>query len=384
MALFSSLDILPPDPILGIAAAFRADPRPEKVNLGVGAYRDQDGKPFVLSSVRSAEKHLLESGITKEYLPIEGDSEFISHTERLIFSDSVPSERFSAQTPGASGALALGARLLAKTTVNKEIYLSDPTWPNHPQIFSAAGFKPQFYPYYAAENNNFNREEFFKTFEAMKKNSAFVIQASCHNPCGIDLNSDDWVRLSAIVIKRDLFPFFDMAYQGFGTDLDQDAAPIRLFASQDIEMMIAYSYSKNMGLYAERTGMLSVVGQGKGSASHIKQIIRTLYSSPSQHGAYIVKTILSSPSLEVQWKAELNTMRERILAMRQSLALSLPELSFILQQNGMFSYTGLTKNQVSHLKVEKGIYLTEDGRISVAGLTTTNLPFVVDAIKEVL
>jgi aspartate/tyrosine/aromatic aminotransferase len=392
MSFFSQVELLPEDQILGLPALFAADPRPNKVNLGIGAYKDGEGLPQVLSSVRKAENLLLQNKTNKEYLPIEGDPEFLKLGTQLLFGKNNPlltsGEIFASQAIGGSGALRTGGELLTKL-ISKTIFLPEPSWPNHRQIFEKSGFKLESYPYYDSKTNQLDFAGFCAAIKAMPSGSVILLHGCCHNPSGIDPTEEQWRELSTLIKKQKLFPFFDIAYQGFGKGLDEDAYAIRYFASEGHEMAIAYSFAKNFGLYNERVGILiikSAAANVKAVASQIKYLIRCNYSTPPAHGARIVATILKSPDLTAEWKAELTLMRERIRDMRQMLFSKLqmkepnPHYSSLLQQSGLFSFLGLTSEQVLRLRKDKGIYMPESGRLNIAGLNKNNIDYAVEAI----
>lgn len=398
MSFFSGLEMMPDDPILSLPILFNADSREKKVNLGIGAYRTAEGKPMVLSCVRKAEAALLEAKENKEYLPIEGDRSYIEEALKLIFGKESSrlrnEEIFAIQTVGGSGALRIAGEFLAQGISNQHIYLSNPSWPNHKQIFSRAGLKIEHYPYYDLSKHCLDLSGFCKRISEMPPRSILLIQASCHNPTGVDPSFVQWQELSALIQKHSIIPFFDLAYQGFGEGIEQDVKAVRYFVEQGHELLVASSYSKNFGLYSERVGLLSIVTHDKENAkcvgSQVKQIIRGNYSNPPSHGARIVATILQSESLKKEWMEEVKRMRERIQNMRQAFAFGLmtrqkmKDFSFIHKQNGIFSYSGLSSDQVMRLRQEYGIYMPLDGRINVAGLNGNNLNDVIEAILAVL
>lgn len=395
MSFFENVEKLPEDPILHLNIDFAADPRKNKVNLGVGTYKDEDGHGLVLSSVRKAESKLLEKKLNKDYLPIVGLKSFLDQSLKLVYgSNFKESDRiFAAQGIGGTGALRIGADFLFKL-LNQNIHFPLPTWPNHKNVFSHAGLKIHSYPYYEPAHHRFN---FLGMCDAIKKiapGETILLHACCHNPTGIDPSFEQWKELSELIKKQKLFPFFDMAYQGFGDGLDEDAKAVRYFASQGHEMFVASSLSKNFGLYNERIGMLSLVTQNGETAARIgtqvKSLIRGNYSNPPAHGALIVSTILEDPTLTEEWKRELSAMRERVHKMRLKLVKGLQakqdkiDFRFLEGQKGIFSYSGLTQEQAVRLRNEKGIFMTLDGRINVAGLNENNLNDVIDAIVTVL
>ena len=389
--MFNTLELLPPDPVLGIPVLFQQDLHPKKVNLSVGAYQDGEGRSYVLEAVRDAESRIAASKPLKNYLPIEGDPEYIALTAKLIFGDFEPERFFGAQCVGGTSALRLGADFLVRNKV-KVIAVSNPSWPNHAPIFKQAGLEVVEYPYY---NPQIHQIEFSRLIDSLKKlpkESAVLLQGCCHNPTGMDLEFPQWQELFKTMQNLNLLPFFDFAYQGFGEGLDADAKAIRFFASQGIEMVIAYSFSKNMGLYGERAGFFGVLmdRSSKGQvASQVKQLIRSNYSNPPIHPARIVTTILKDAELKKEWERELNTMRERVQCMREALAFGLSaagaqkDFSFLLRQKGVFSYSGLTFDEVQSLRNEWGIYLLDNGRMNVAGINAGNLDSITKAMTNV-
>lgn len=391
MELFENVEMAPPDAILGLNAAYAADTRENKINLGVGAYKTEDLKPFVLKSVREAEKLLLEQDLNKEYLPIGGEPHYVSEIRKLVLGEKLlhlPS--FVLQTLGGTGALRIGANLLHQY-VGQSVTISDPSWDNHRRIFTHAGFKVDSYPYYDQKNHGLDFQAFCLALEKMAPHSVVVLQGACHNPTGIDPTFEEWKEIHRIMEKKKLFPFFDLAYQGFGEGLEEDVRGLRYFVEQGSSLLIATSYSKNFGLYAERVGSLIVVCQEKVLAkveSQAKVIIRGIYSNPPIHGARLVATILKDKNLRILWEKELLGMRLRISNLREALVSALQskglKVDFIRKQRGMFSYTGLTKSQVESLHAKYAIYMPKDGRINIAGLNQENLIYVVNAIGAVI
>ena len=393
MSLFDKLELLPGDPILSLSRQFKEDTHKKKANLGVGAYKDSEGRPVVLTAVRKAETMMLEKHLNKEYPPIQGHADFINESLKLIFGEKEIGNVFGVQTIGGTGALRIGGDFLSQH-ITKKIYLSEPTWPNHKSIFTRAGMEIGWYPYYDATNKRLDFSGMCEAIQKMELNSAILFQGICHNPTGFDPSFEQWKKLSELVKKQHIIPFFDFAYQGFGDDLDEDAKPIRYFVAQGHEMLVAGSYSKNLGLYGERVGTLSVVTQNKNLkdkvGSHIKQIIRGTYSMPPLQGARIVATILQSEELRKEWVHELTTMRERIKVMRCALVAGLlakghkDKFSFMNQQRGMFSFSGLNQEQVQRLQKEYNIYMLKNGRINVAGLNRNNMDYVIESIISVV
>jgi aspartate aminotransferase len=394
MSFFEKIETAPPDPILGLTVAFKEDPRKQKVNLGVGAYKTDDLQPLVMAAVRQAEERVLKSGADHEYQPIEGHAEFLRLARELVFAGTVPPERvFAAQTPGGTGGLRVAAELIYNC-VTKNIFVSDPTWPNHNQIFAQVGLKIENYPYWDAAKKSLRFAEMCAAIDRAAAGSAVLLHASCHNPTGLDPTAEEWKELSGRVKARGLMPLLDFAYQGFGRGLDEDAAGVRQFARDGHAMAVVWSASKNFGLYGERLGALFVVAESADGAaragSQAKRLIRANYSNPPAHGARIVATALGAADLRKSWEAELAAMRSRINGMRRELAERLKkggspiDFSFMLRQNGMFSYSGLSKEQVERLKKEHGIYMPANGRINVAGLSPKNLDYAVKAMLSVI
>jgi aspartate/tyrosine/aromatic aminotransferase len=395
MTFFESLELLPDDPILSLPLVFAADTRPYKVNLSVGAYRTSEGKPLVLPSVRKAEQFLWEKGLNKEYLPIDGDPEFNRLALQLVYGQGHEREgTVGAQTVGGTGALKVVAEFLANEVSNKKIFIPNPSWPNHKAIFKKSGLTVEHYPYYHPTTHGLDFDGMKGAIEAMPPLSVIVLHACCHNPTGIDPTWEQWVEICRLIQSRQLIPLFDFAYQGFGDSLQEDAKVIRYFAQQGVEFFTASSYAKNFGLYAERIGLLSAVIRNKEGAkkinSHFKTIIRGIYSNPPAHGARIVAEILGSETLTKEWEREVNAMRERVQEMRKALIAGLlaehspVDFSFMANQKGIFSYSGLTKDQSLKLRQDHAIYLPTDGRINVAGLNHHNLEYVIEAILTVL
>ncbi len=392
---FNHVAPAPPDPILDLTIAFNQDTRPTKVNLSVGLYRNEELATPVLKCVKKVEKALLEKEKSKEYLPIDGDKGYVAKVGALIFGEFFwmgESKRiYGAQTAGGTGALRLGADFL-KQEVGERIAISDPTWPNHSGVFNRAGMKVEIYPYYDFQKQKLDFDRCMQFFKGLTPGTAVLLHACCHNPTGADLTMEQWQKLSRLFLENGLLPFFDMAYQGFSQGIEEDAAPLRLFVREGHEMVVAYSVSKNFGLYGERTGALFIVSESEDvaqkSGSKARAIIRTTYSNPPRHGAKIVLEILSDPQLKKEWEGEVDGMRKRVCEMRQMFAGALGRSSkkdfrFLADCSGMFCYTGLDKEQVQRLNREFGIYMTGDGRINVVGLNQKNLKYVVDAIAEV-
>jgi len=397
MSFFDHVPLMPPDPILGLGAAFRADPRKEKINLSIGVYQTEDLKTPILHSVHAAELHLLESEQTKEYLPIDGSRLFVEKTGELLFGGALwhteKTRIYGTQTVGGTSALRTGGEFLKQEGLSHMV-VSIPTWPNHHGVFTRCGMHVGTYTYYDREEERLHFEALYKEMSRLEKGTVVLLHTRCHNPTGADLNIEQWKLLSDLFLEKGLFPFFDSAYQGFGEGLEEDAYPVRLFLEAGHEMFVASSYSKNFSLYSERVGALFVVTKSakliEAVSSRIRILIRTLYSNPPRHGALVVETILQSPTLKKIWEKELCAMRERITFMRTKLATGLIELTghekfrYLFDRFGMFSFLPLNKAQVEQLLVQEGIYMINDGRINVGGLNEKNLPKVIDALGKVL
>ena len=398
MSLFSAVEMAPRDPILGLNEAFNADPRPTKVNLGVGVYTNEDGRIPLMRAVAEAENILTATHAPRGYLPIEGIAAYDKAVQTLLFgADSkLLSEGrvITAQALGGTGALKIGADFLKRLLPDATVAISDPSWENHRALFEAAGFPVRNYRYYDAFSNGVNRGGMLEDLKNLPPRSIVVLHACCHNPTGVDLGMDDWQAILEILREREHVPFLDIAYQGFGDGIEEDAAAVRLFAESDLTFFVSSSFSKSFSLYGERVGALSIVTGSKDETSRVlsqlKRVLRTNYSNPPTHGASVVASVLNTPELRAMWEAELGEMRERIRGMRMAMVEQLAKLgakrdfSFVAQQRGMFSYSGLTTEQVDRLKNEFGIYAVGTGRICVAALNQRNLPTVTQAIAQVL
>ena len=398
MSLFSAVEMAPRDPILGLNEAFNADPRPTKVNLGVGVYTNEDGRIPLMRAVAEAENILTATHAPRGYLPIEGIAAYDKAVQTLLFgadSKLISEGRvITAQAIGGTGALKIGADFLKRLLPDAQVAISDPSWENHRALFESAGFPVSNYRYYDAFSNGVNRGGLLEDLRNLPARSIVVLHACCHNPTGVDLSMDDWQAVLEILREREHVPFLDIAYQGFGDGIEEDAAAVRLFAESDLTFFVSSSFSKSFSLYGERVGALSIVTGSKDETSRVlsqvKRVIRTNYSNPPTHGASVVASILNSPELRAMWEAELGEMRERIRGMRMAMVEQLASLGakrdfgFVAQQRGMFSYSGLTTEQVDRLKSEFGIYAVGTGRICVAALNQRNLPVVTQAIAQVL
>jgi aromatic-amino-acid transaminase len=389
----ASMPMAPADPILGVTEAYVADQNPRKVNLGVGVYTDDQGKIPLLECVRHAESERLKSAAPRGYLPIDGLAAYDRAVQALVFGKE--SERIvTVQALGGTGGLKVGADFLKLLQPGAQVWISDPSWENHRQLFEAAGFKVNTYPYYDAKTHGLDFAGMKQALDALPAGSIVVLHACCHNPTGVDLTQEQWQAVLNIVSSRGLIPFLDLAYQGFAEGLDADAYAARLFSGAMSPVLLSSSFSKSFSLYGERVGALSVVtGNAEEAArvlSNLKRIVRTNYSNPPTHGGQIVATVLGNPQLKSLWDREVGAMRDRIKTMRKTLVDSIhkrvPEadFKFVLAQRGMFSYSGLTKEQVRRLREEYSIYTIDTGRVCVAALTSKNVEYVADAIANVI
>jgi len=387
----------PRDPILGITEAFNADTNPAKINLGVGVYYDDNGKVPLLQCVQKAEAKLIAQPTPRTYLPIEGLGAYDKAVQELVFgADSAVIQEKRAvtvQAIGGTGALKIGADFLKRFSPDSQVYISDPSWENHRALFESAGFTVNNYTYYDDATHGVNFEGMLASLKAMPDGSVVVLHACCHNPTGAELNADQWGQVIDVVRANNLIPFLDMAYQGFGDGIAEDGAVVRRFTQTAGPLLVSNSFSKSFSLYGERVGALSVVASTAEEAarllSQLKRIVRTNYSNPPTHGGKVVATVLSTPELRQLWEDELAGMRVRIKQMRDELVKKLAEkapgkdFGFVRKQVGMFSYSGLTKDQVEKLRAES-IYAVDTGRICVAALNSKNIDTVVDAIAKVL
>ena len=397
-ALFADVALAPRDPILGLTEAFVADNRPNKVNLGVGVYLNNEGKVPLLDAVRHAERERLEQAPPRGYLPIEGFADYNKAVLNLLFAankDLIAAGRCASfEALGGTGGLKIGADFIKRMKPDATVWISDPSWENHRALFEAAGFTVKSYAYYDAASHGVRFEALLADIQAMKAGDVIVLHACCHNPTGVDLTAPQWREVIAAVGQQQLIPFLDMAYQGFAEGIAEDAIALNLLASSGQSFFVSSSFSKSFSLYGERIGALSVVTQDKDETarvvSQVKRVIRTNYSSPPTHGAAVVAAVLSTPALREIWERELGQMRERIREMRRGFVDGLKALgvqrdfSFVIQQRGMFSYSGLSSAQVDRLREEFGIYAVSSGRICLAALNTRNLGSVCEAVAKVL
>ena len=394
----AAVEMAPRDPILGVTEAFVADTNPNKVNLGVGVYYDDNGKVPVLECVRLAEKKMAEAVTPRNYLPIDGMAAYNKAVQSLVFgadSEVVKSGRaLTVQTLGGTGALKVGADFLRRLSPQAELWISNPSWENHRAIFEYAGFKVNEYAYYHAPTRGVDFDAMLASLNTLPAGAVAVLHACCHNPTGADLTPAQWEKVIEVVNKRGIMPFLDMAYQGFADGIDADAFAVRRFAEACPVVFVSTSFSKSLSLYGERVGALTVVTTSKEEAartlSQVKRVVRTNYSNPSTHGAQAVTLVLTTPELRAQWETELGQMRDRIKQMRGALVEQIRiaradfDFSFVVQQRGMFSYSGLTKDQVAKLRTDCSIYAIDSGRICIAALNSKNVRVVAEAIAKVL
>jgi aromatic-amino-acid transaminase len=397
MSLFSAVELAPRDPILGMTEQFNADPNPAKVNLGVGVYFDESGKLPILQCVLAAEKQLADAPKPKGYLPIDGIAAYDRAVQELVFgagSQALRDARVATvQTLGGTGGLKVGADFLQRLQPGASVLISDPSWENHRALFMQAGFEVATYPYYDAATRGIRFDALLQALQAAKAGTVVVLHACCHNPTGCDLSAAQWAQVVQAVKSRQLVAFLDMAYQGFGDGIVEDGAAVQQFLAAGVDFLVATSFSKSFSLYGERVGALSVVCASQDEAarvlSRLKVLIRGNYSNPPTHGAQVVTLVLTTPALRRMWEDELAGMRQRIQHMREALVQRLAaagvaqDMSFILRQKGMFSYSGLSAAQMQRLRAEFGVYGIDSGRICVAALNERNLGPVAAAMARV-
>ncbi|MFG0807469.1 amino acid aminotransferase [Pseudomonas fluvialis] len=398
MSLFSAVEMAPRDPILGLNEAFNADPRSSKVNLGVGVYFTDEGRIPLLRAVAAAEQARFQAHAPRGYLPIEGIASYDSAVQKLLFGQDAAllqaGRVITTQSLGGTGALKIGADFLKRLLPEACVAISNPSWENHRALFESAGFPVHNYRYYDAASQGVDRQGMLDDLRALPARSIVVLHACCHNPTGVDLELDDWKAVLEVLREREHVPFLDIAYQGFGDGIDEDAFAVRLFAESGLNFLVSSSFSKSFSLYGERVGALSIVTDSQEEStrvlSQVKRVIRTNYSNPPTHGATVVGNVLNSTELRAMWEQELAEMRERIRDMRTTMVEQLASLgakrdfAFVARQRGMFSYSGLTPEQVERLKSEFGIYAVGTGRICVAALNSGNIRAVTEAIVKVL
>ncbi len=397
-SILARVEMAPGDPILGVTEAYNADQNPKKVNLGVGVYYDDQGKVPVLECVRHVERDMLETVMPKGYLPIDGIPAYDRAVQQLAFgadSDVIREGRaVTVQAIGGTGALKVAADFLRRVNPGAQVWISDPSWENHRALFEGAGFTVGVYPYYDAATHGLDFAGMTGALEQLTDGTIVVLHACCHNPTGVDLTPDQWTRVLEIVRKRALVPILDIAYQGFADGLEADGEIVRRFAAAMSPVFVANSFSKSFSLYGERVGALSVAtaspDEAKRALSQLKRVVRMNYSNPPTFGAKVVAAVLTTPELRELWDRELGQMRDRIKAMRRSLVEKVKarapgfDLGFVMHQRGMFSYSGLSKEQVHRLRKEFSVYAIDSGRICVAALNKGNVDYVADAIAKVV
>ncbi len=398
MSLFTAVEMAPRDPILGITEQFAADTNPNKVNLGVGVYYDDNGKLPLLKCVQAAEKTMMETPKARAYLPIDGIAAYDAAVKSLVFgadSEPVKSGRVATvQAVGGTGGLKIGADFLKKLSPDAKVMISDPSWENHLALFTNAGFKVESYPYYHAASRSINFSGMLGALDAAAPGTIVVLHACCHNPTGYDITAAQWDLVVAACKERKLTPFLDMAYQGFGYGITEDGAAVQKFVAAGMSFLVSTSFSKSFSLYGERVGALSVLCESKEEAgrvlSQLKIAIRTNYSSPPTHGGAVVAAVMGNPDLRALWERELGEMRVRIKAMRQKLVDGLKaagvkqDMGFITSQIGMFSYSGLSRDQMVRLRNEFSVFGTDTGRMCVAALNSKNIAYVCASIAKVV
>ncbi|TWT85646.1 Aspartate aminotransferase [Posidoniimonas polymericola] len=396
--MFESVSAAPPDAILGLTDAYKADPNPEKINLGVGVYQDEQGRTPVLGTVRAAAARLAADLASKSYLPITGSADYAEAVQKLMFGDQdeIPRSRraVTAHTPGGTGALRVTADFIRQNFADATVWMSQPTWANHPAVFAAAGVPTKTYPYFDKASNGLNFEEMIAALKKIPEGDVVLLHGCCHNPTGIDPTAEQWAEIAKTLRTVGALPLIDFAYQGFGEGVKEDTAGLQAFCRPGEELIVCSSFSKNFGLYRERVGAATFVAADQDSmlrvASQVKRAIRSNYSNPPSHGAELVVTILQDAKLRKQWEGEVAEMRDRINGMRTLLVEKLAEhgapgdFEFIKRQKGMFSFSGLTPDQVERLKNDYAIYIVGSGRINVAGITPSNVDRLAKSMADVL
>lgn len=396
--MFEQIKAAPADPILGLGEAFKAETRPNKINLGIGVYKDAKGQTPIMRAVKKAEERLLEQENTKNYLTIDGIADYNQRAKELLFGKDSPvvkeNRARTAQSLGGTGALRIAAEFIKRQTNAKQVWISSPTWPNHNAIFNAVGVPIREYRYYDADKKALDWDNLIADLSQAEAGDVVLLHGCCHNPTGIDPTPEQWRALAKLSAEKGWLPLFDFAYQGLANGLDEDAYGLRTFAETHDELLVASSFSKNFGMYNERVGAFTLVAANSDIAAtaltQVKAIIRTLYSNPASHGGATVATVLNDPELRKDWEEELGEMRARIKKMRHLFVELLKEygatqnFDFIIQQNGMFSFSGLSAAQVDRLKEEFAIYAVRSGRINVAGITEDNIRYLCESIVKVL
>jgi aspartate/tyrosine/aromatic aminotransferase len=393
--LFETLQTMPADAILGLIAEYRNDPRPEKIDLGVGVYRNAAGETPILNTVKKAERHLVETQTTKSYISTAGEPTFNAAMQAMTFAGAVTDDRLvTIQTPGGSGSLRVAAGMLLRAKDAVTVWVSEPTWANHVPLLGGAGLQLKSYPYYDTQRHVIEIDAMLETLRGAPKGDVVLLHACCHNPTGLDPTEDDWQAIVEVIVERELLPFIDIAYQGFARDIADDNYVIRELAQRVPEMIVSNSCSKNFGLYRDRVGSLSHLCADTTTrdivSSQVNSYVRTLYSLPPDHGAAVVSMILNDSELHAEWLDEVKDMRDRLQGMRVLLNDALVEktpdrdFSHLVRANGMFCYLGITPQQVGRLKKEFGVYLVDTSRINVAGITAENVGYLSDSIAAVL
>jgi aspartate aminotransferase len=396
--VFESLKVLPADAILGIMTLFRADSSPRKVDLSVGVYQDEAGRTPVLACVKRAERAIFEEEDTKTYVAIAGNPGFNRGVEELLYGNGhaalADGRVATVQAPGGSGGLSVAGHLIARARAGAKVYLSDPSWPNHSPLLKLSGLALEEYPYYDYATHRVNFDAMTAALEKVAAGDSVLLHGCCHNPCGADLTREQWGVLAALCERRGIVPFIDVAYQGLAEGLDADVYGVRLMAERLPEVVVVTSCSKNLGLYRERVGSVSVVAKTKAARdlvfANLSNVARSIYSMPPDHGAAIAERVLHSPELRSLWDKELAQMRSRLnglrqLFVRQLKARDVPiDFSFIANERGMFSFLGITKEQVVRLREQFHVYMVESSRINFAGINKTNSDYVADSIAAVL
>lgn len=396
--IYEKIKEAPKDPILGLTEEFKSDENPVKVNLSVGVYQDDNGKTPTFESVTLAEKKLIDINSSKTYKPIDGDSTFLEESIKLVLGENLYSEfnskTFGFNTPGGTGALKLASDFLYNFSSKSNVWLSNPTWPNHGPVFNSSGFNTKSYDYFDNNNNNVDFENMIKSIKLIPEKDIIVLHGCCHNPTGADLDLDQWIEVARLIREKNLIAVCDFAYQGLGEGIEKDAEGVRVLVKELDNLIICSSYSKNFGLYSERVGCLIYhtknINNYLSVQSNFKKVARTIYSNPPAHGSEIVKTILIDDALRKIWLKNLNEAKDRIINMRKSLVDNLinencdRDFSFIVNQKGMFSFTGLSEAEVLKLKEKYSIYIVKSGRINVAGITSNNVEYIAKAISEVI
>lgn len=394
----SSLGSAPTDPIFGLNESFQKDSNPNKLNLGIGVYKDNKGQMPKFKAVAIAERRLLDEDFPQTYLPIEGHGKYLQQVQRLLFradSSVLDEDRLrSVQTPGGTGGLHIAAEFLSKFSPNSVVWVSSPTWANHKAVFAASSLEVKEYSYFKASSNSLAFEELIDSLSLANDGDVVLLHGCCHNPTGLDPSDEEWGKIFELIGERELLPLVDFAYQGFGRSIEEDASVLKMLADTGRPYFIANSFSKNFGLYNQRLGALTFVGETPEQAEivlgHMKRCIRAAYSNPPAHGARLVSAILEDPELSELWTMELDSMRERLNDIRSQLvsrlndALPDTDFSFFLRQRGMFSFTGLSVEQVDRLRKEFGIYLLSSGRLSIPGVNSSNIDYLLDALLKVI